>query len=140
MIIDTSAIVAIVLGEPDAPKYADSMASGRSSGLYISAANYMECCIVVDAKAEKSENPALVRHFLDKVFRDFDIQIVPVTKEIVDIARQAFRDFSKVIAKHPAKLNYGDCFSYALAVKTGQPLLWKGDDFTHTGIESALDR
>jgi len=73
----------------------------------------------------------------DEFFKEANISVEPVTLEQARLAREAYRDFGKG-SGHPAKLNFGDCFAYALAKATGEPLLFKGDDFIHTDISSAL--
>jgi ribonuclease VapC len=130
MIVDTSALVALIKGEPTAPACARAIQAADSPR--ISAANAFEAAIVVDAVA----NPVLSRG-LDQLRRELEVAIHPVTAQHVDIARQAYRDYGKG-SGHPAQLNFGDCFAYALAAETGEPLLFVGDDFMHTDIEPAL--
>jgi ribonuclease VapC len=131
LIVDTSAVVAILRGETDADAYLVALSPARAPRM--SAAIYLETCIVVDA----NRDPVLSRR-LDDLLRVARVKVEPVTQEQVDIARIAYRDFGKG-SGHPAGLNFGDCFSYALARATGEPLLFKGDDFSHTDITSALD-
>lgn len=97
----------------------------------MSAASYLEAGIVVDAQGD----PVMSRR-LDDYMQEARIAIEPVTEEQARIARQAYRDFGKG-SGHPAQLNYGDCFAYALAKVTGEPLLFKGDDFVHTDLTAA---
>jgi ribonuclease VapC len=97
----------------------------------MSAANYLEAAIVIDSE----DRPIISRRF-DELIREAAIEIVPVTAAHVRIAREAYRDFGKGRG-HKAQLNFGDCFAYALAYTAGEPLLFTGRDFTHTGIESA---
>ena len=130
MIVDTSALIAVLQGEDDAAKYARALA--RTQGK-LSAASFLECAIVIDRKGR----PEVSRIF-DRWLDEVGVEVVAVTPEQAHIARAAFRDFGRG-SGHRARLNFGDCFSYALAVDTGEALLWKGDDFTHTGIPSALD-
>lgn len=132
MIVDTSALVAILRGEPDADEYLEALNTARAPSM--SAATYLETCIVVDINRE----PVLSRR-LDDLLRVARVEVTPVTREHADIARVAYRDFGRG-SGHPARLNFGDCFSYALARVTGEPLLFKGDDFTHTDVVPALDR
>ncbi|HET8928057.1 MAG TPA: type II toxin-antitoxin system VapC family toxin [Microbacterium sp.] len=129
MIVDASALVAIVLAEPQAPRLLDALATARPAA--ISAATALEVAIVIDAK----NNPVL-SHRLDALLDD--IAIVPVTAEHARIARAAYRDYGRG-SGHGAKLNFGDCFSYALAAETGKALLYVGDDFARTDLDSALD-
>jgi ribonuclease VapC len=132
LIVDTSALIAILRGEPDAARYVEALAS--ASSVRMSAANYVEAAIVVDA----NRDPVLSRR-LDDLLVAAEVSVEPVTKEHADIARAAYRDFGKG-SGHPAGLNFGDCFSYALARASGQPLLFKGEDFSRTDVESALRR
>ena len=97
----------------------------------MSAAGYFEACIVIDGR----RNPALSRR-LDDLLERAGIAIEPVTAEQARIARQAYRDFGKG-SGHKAALNFGDCFAYALSVDKRQPLLFKGDDFRHAGVQAA---
>lgn len=97
----------------------------------MSAANYVEVGIVVDAQ----RNPVASRR-VDDAIAQARIQIVPVTEAQARIARDAYRDFGKG-SGHPARLNYGDCFAYALAKEAGEPLLFKGNDFSKTDVEPA---
>jgi ribonuclease VapC len=88
---------------------------------------------VIDA-----ERDPIVSRELDVVRRELGIAIAPVTATHVDIARQAYRDFGRG-SGHPAKLNFGDCFAYALAIEQDEPLLFIGNDFSHTDVEPALE-
>ena len=130
MIIDTSAVLAILFAEDGAKRYADAMASAEVC--LISAANYLEAGIVVD-----NQIGAAAGRQLDSLISRAEIQVEAVTREHADIARQAYLDFGK--GNHPARLNFGDCFAYALSKTTGQPLLFKGADFAKTDVEIALD-
>jgi ribonuclease VapC len=130
MIIDTSAIIAVLRDEPDAASYARAIADTEDRR--VSAVNFAESAIVIDA----SRDPIATRRF-DDFMAEANISIEPVTEIQARIAREAYRDFGKGSA-HPAKLNFGDCFAYALAKAFGEPLLFKGSDFTHTDVVSAL--
>lgn len=130
MIIDTSAIIAILRDEPEAPSFANAIAGAATRR--ISAVNYVEAGAVIDA----SRDPVASRRF-DDLFRAAGLLIEPVTESQARIAREAYRDFGKG-SGHPAALNFGDCFAYALAKSAGEPLLFKGDDFTRTDLASAL--
>lgn len=130
MIIDTSALIAILRDEFDAEAFAQAI--GTTAHRRLSAANYLETALVIDA----SGDPIASRRF-DDLIKEARISIEPVTEAHARIAREAFRDFGKG-SGHPAKLNFGDCFAYALARATGEPLLFKGDDFNHTDIIPAL--
>lgn len=130
MIIDTSALLAILFTEDDAERYADAIAGAEVR--LTSAANYLEAGIVVD-----SQIGAAGGRQLDTLISRAKIGVEAVTREHADIARQAFLDFGK--GNHPAGLNFGDCFAYALSKATGLPLLFKGDDFARTDVAAALD-
>lgn len=129
MIVDTSALVAILYGEDEAADFARMIQHADISRLSI--ANYLELTIVV----EKQLGPEGTRH-AESFVRRAGILIEPVTVEQGLIARQAFFDFGK--GRHKAQLNFGDCFAYALAKAIDEPLLFKGGDFTHTDVERAL--
>ncbi len=94
----------------------------------ISAANYLEAAIVIDGE----RNSRASANF-DALFARYAVEIVPVTPSQARLARQAYRDFGKG-SGHPAKLNFGDCFAYALALESGEPLLYKGNDFAEAGV------
>jgi ribonuclease VapC len=130
VIVDTSALIAILREEPEAPACAKAIED--ASRRRISAANFVEAAIVIDA----SRDPVASRRFEDLV-REAQLVVEPVTEAQARIARDAYRDFGKG-SGHPARLNFGDCFAYALARATGEPLLFKGDDFVHTDIAPAL--
>jgi ribonuclease VapC len=129
VIVDTSALIAIVRREEDADKYL--MALARAADIRVSAATWLETAVVVDA----ARDPVMSGRF-DDLIREAGMVVDAVTVEHARIARQAYRDFGK--ESHPAGLNFGDCFSYALARATGQPLLFKGDDFTQTDVAVAI--
>ena len=129
MIVDTSALLAILFSESDAERYARAITD--ADACRISAANFVEVAIVVEAQTRASGS----RQF-DAFFRRAGIVIEPVTEEQAHIARQAYADFGK--GRHRAGLNFGDCFAYALAKTTGETLLFKGEDFKKTDIPSAI--
>ncbi|MDE3074228.1 MAG: type II toxin-antitoxin system VapC family toxin, partial [Chloroflexota bacterium] len=130
MIVDTSAIVAILRGETDADVYVQALA--RASAPRMSAGTYVETAIVVDA----NRDPVLSGR-LDELLAVSQLEIEPVSRRHAEIARRAYRDFGKG-SGHPAGLNFGDCFAYAAAKAAGEPLLYKGDDFSQTDVASAL--
>jgi ribonuclease VapC len=130
LIVDTSAVVAILRDEPDADRYVDALAA--ASEPKISAGNYIEAGIIIDL----NRDPVLSRR-LDDLLSTSQVRVEPVTQEHAEIARRAYRDFGKG-SGHPAQLNFGDCFAYALSRATREPLLFKGDDFGHTDLQSAL--
>ena len=129
MIVDTSALIAVLFAEDDADVYAGALDTADSCRM--SAATFLEACIVVDCETRQPASRQL-----DTFIRSVPIIIEPVTEEQAHIARQAYADFGK--ARHKAGLNFGDCFAYALARVTGEPLLFKGNDFRHTDVRSAL--
>jgi len=126
MIIDTSALIAILRAEEDAKSYARAIAD--ASIRRISAVNFVETAVVIDA----SHDPIASRRF-DDFIKTARIAVESVTESQARIARDAYRDFGKG-SGHPAQLNFGDCFAYALAKTLNEPLLFKGEDFTHTDI------
>jgi ribonuclease VapC len=127
MIVDSSALIALLRDEPEAPHFAQALAS-PGEHKRISAANWLEAAIVIDA----ARDPIASRRFDELVARAALI-VEPVTPEQARRAREAYRDFGKG-SGHKAGLNFGDCFAYALASERGEPLLFKGDDFAATGI------
>jgi ribonuclease VapC len=129
VILDSSAVIAILRSEPDAPDFAQAIQA--SSERHISSANYLEVCMVIDG----ARDPVSSRQ-VDEFFLHAKTKIEPVTETHARIARWAYRDFGKG-SGHPAKLNFGDCFAYALAKTSGEPLLFKGDDFGHTDVAAA---
>ncbi|MFI5729116.1 type II toxin-antitoxin system VapC family toxin [Kribbella sp. NPDC051587] len=130
MIIDTSALIAILRAEPDAADFAEAIEAAPSRRM--SAATFLEAAVVIDSQ----RNPVVSRRF-DELVGAAEIQIEPVTEAHARIAREAYRDFGKG-SGHPAGLNFGDCFAYALAQDSGEPLLFKGNDFSQTDLKSAL--
>src|SRR5262249_12165414 len=129
MILDSSAVLAVLFNEENAETYARAIAN--AGDCRISAVNYVEVAIVIEAQAKDSGS----RQF-DTFFRRAGIRIEPVTEEQAELARQAYSDYGK--GRHRAGLNFGDCFAYALAKATGDALLFKGGDFRRTDILSAL--
>jgi ribonuclease VapC len=126
MILDSSALIAILRNEPEASAFTDAIEA--ASVRRISAASFVETAVVVDG----GRNPVLSRRF-DDLLREAQVRIEPVTETQARLAREAYRDFGRG-SGHPAKLNFGDCFAYALARDTGESLLFKGDDFVHTDV------
>jgi ribonuclease VapC len=131
MIVDTSAIIAILKEEDDARLYAQAIANADARRL--SAASYLECGIVLD-----SQRDPIISRGLDELVEEAEFLIESVTERQAHLARQAYADFGKG-SGHRAGLNFGDCLAYALALDLREPLLWKGDDFGHTGVQSALE-
>jgi ribonuclease VapC len=130
VILDSSAIIAILRNEPEAAAMSEAIV--RAGGCSTSAVNYVEAAVVIDGGRSFISS----RRF-DDFFREADITVESVTPEQARIAREAYRDFGK--GRHRAGLNLGDCFAYALAKEKGETLLFKGDDFCHTDIEPAME-
>ena len=128
MILDTSALVAILYGEPQARDFVERIRA--ADVCRISVANHVELSMVVESQL----GPDGTRQ-ADAFLRRASVVIEPVTIEQGDLARQAFLDFGK--GRHKAALNFGDCFAYALARATGEALLFKGNDFALTDIRRA---
>jgi ribonuclease VapC len=129
MIVDSSALIAILKREPEGSVFSATLEAAPDAKM--SAATYLEAAIVID----RLRNPMLSL-LLDDVIERARISIEPLTAAQAKIARQAYRDYGKG-SGHPAKLNFGDCFSYALARDKREPLLYKGDDFVHTDLRPA---
>lgn len=131
MIVDASAILAILLEEDDGDAMEDVLLHQKGSHHAMSPVNYVEAAVKLDGLAGSNKGAEL-----DPLLRGFGIDIVPVTPEQALLAREAYRRYGR--GKHPAKLNLGDCFAYALARARSQPLLFKGDDFRLTDVEAAV--
>jgi ribonuclease VapC len=129
MVIDTSAVIAILLAEEDAERY--TRAIEKAAEPRMSAASYVEAAVVIDNRGD-----VLARREFDRFIRRAGIEVVAVDLEQAEIARQAYRDFGK--GRHPAGLNFGDCFSYALAKLIDEPLLFKGTDFSLTDAKTEI--
>ena len=129
MIVDTSALIAVLFGEPEADSYTRLIHD--ADRCLISTGTFLELSIVI----ERQTGPEVARQ-CDMFFRRAGIVIEPFTVEQAHIARQAFHDFGR--GRHPAGLNFGDCFAYALTKTSGEPLLFKGEDFKRTDIASVL--
>jgi ribonuclease VapC len=130
LIIDTSAVIAVLRKEHDHLRYRQAFA--ESPECRMSTATYLETAIIAD----RDGSPLLSREF-DRVITLMEVELVPVSVQQVQIARAAYRDFGKG-SGHPARLNFGDCFAYALAIERGEPLLYKGGDFSRTDVRDAL--
>lgn len=125
MVIDTSALIAILLDEPER---ADLVAAiGAAGGKYLSVASFVETSIVLHARY----GPEAVRH-LDRFLDRAGIELEPVSVGQGQVARDAYERFGK--GRHAAGLNFGDCFAYALAIERDEPLLFKGEDFARTDV------
>src|SRR5664279_29476 len=129
MVIDSSAIIAILLAELEAEAYANAIALDNVR--ICSAVSFLETSIVIETRRGDA---GLIR--LDLLVAEANIEIVPFSLRDARVARRVYRQFGKGI--NPAGLNFGDCASYALALDTGESLLYKGDDFKKAGIASAI--
>jgi ribonuclease VapC len=129
VILDTSPLIAILAKEPDFERYVDAIS--RASRCRMSAGNFLELSLVIEGQFG-----ADVLRQCDALIRRVDMVIEPVTVDQAHAARQAFHDFGK--GRHPAGLNFGDCFAYGLAKITGEPLLFKGEGFRKTDVVCAL--
>lgn len=129
MIIDASALLAVVLAEPDAPRYATAIANTAERRM--PSVTWFEAAMQVDASGDEFA----VNRF-DDFIRDFAIRIIPFTAEHARHARVGRRLYGR--RQHPARLNFGDCMVYGVAKAEREPLLFKGNDFTQTDIEPAL--
>jgi len=129
VIIDSSAVLAIFLQESDGRRYLRAVLEAEPRRMSVS--NWLEATMVVDRRGN-----AVAANWLEDFMRNAQIELMPVSLSQASIARQAWRTFGRGI--HPARLNYGDCFAYALAKETREPLLFKGNDFAQTDVEPAL--
>ena len=128
MVIDTSALLAILQDEPARRRFNERIESDPRR--LLSAATLLETGIVLECRGGEAAGREL-----DLLLHRARIEVVPVDSDQVEIARAAFRLYGK--GRHPAALNFGDCFSYALAMATGEPLLFKGEDFARTDVAPA---
>jgi ribonuclease VapC len=129
IVIDTSAIVAILRAEPDASRFAEVI--GEAERCFFSAVGFLEASMV-----RIGRGPAQLGDDLENLVRELAIELVPFDQHQARLSRDAFVRFGK--GRHPAGLNFGDCISYALARSRGLPLLFKGEDFVKTDIMAAL--
>jgi ribonuclease VapC len=130
MVIDTSALIAIMTGEPGAERYEDAIDRDRKR--LMSVASILEATIVLENRFGHAGPGEL-----DGLLRRLPIDAVAVDGDQLEWARYALRTYGR--GRHPAALNFGDCFSYALAKTTGEPLLYKGSGFSKTDVRTALD-
>jgi len=125
IIVDASALIAICFDEPDAEQFATALANANERR--ISAVNYLEAAIRIDR-----EDSTITSQKFEALIKHLKIRIEPVTAEQTHLARTAYAQYGKGV--HPAALNFGDCFAYALSKHTRMPLLFKGNDFSQTDI------
>jgi ribonuclease VapC len=130
VIVDTSAIVAIARGETGAEALKDALVHSPSSRM--SAPSYVELCAVM----QRQDRPEIGR-MVDRLLGNYGIRIAAFDADQARVAAQAYRDYGRG-SGHPARLDLGDSYSYALAHVTGELLLFRGDDFTHTDVRPAL--
>lgn len=130
MIVDTSALIAILEGEPGSMRLLSALAAA-SPAPRMSAASWVEAGIVADARSARHGER------LDRVIEELGIEIVPVTVRQAEVARLAYQRFGRGSGS-PARVNYGDCFSYALSTTEGRPLLFVGSDFGQTDVAPVL--
>jgi ribonuclease VapC len=131
VIIDSSAVLAILFAEVDAAAYARAIEAAQVRR--VSAGNWLETALRVDQGGD-----AVASNAFDDFVRTAQVSVEAVTATQAELARRAYRAYGKGTG-HPARLNFGDCFAYALAKESGEPLLFKGDDFANTDIKAALD-
>ena len=129
MIVDTSALIAIAWDEPERGRFEDAMEADPVR--LVSAASVLEGAIVMMRRAGRAAAPEAVARF-HELLDQLGLRIEPVTVGQIRIAETAYSRFGKGL--HPAGLNFGDCFAYALAKEAGEPILFKGDDFAHTDL------
>lgn len=129
MIVDSSALIAILFKENEAPAFASAMRDASSRA--IAAPTVVEAALVVEGRS----GPAMGAE-LDDLLGTMDAEVVPFTAEHAALAREAWRRYGK--GRHPAGLNLGDCFAYALAKARNEPLLFKGEDFAQTDVKAAI--
>ena len=131
MIVDASAILAIMLEEDDGDVFEDALLLAPQRHHVMSPVNYLEAAARLDGLKGTRKGAEL-----DTVLTEFGIDLVQITPRQAMLAREAYQRYGK--GNHPAKLNLGDCFAYALAKARSEPLLFKGDDFSQTDVEAAL--
>ena len=129
MIVDASAILAIVFDEPEADRFNRAI-SDELEDLLMSPVNFIEAAVQADQRGEGTSKA------FDEIVRVSAIKVADITEQQARIAREAYQRFGK--GNHPAKLNLGDCFAYALSKARNEPLLFKGDDFRQTDVEAAI--
>ena len=129
MIVDTSAIIAIVRREPEGSAFFERVLEASRPAM--SAATFVEASLVIEGRGGRQAGADL-----DSFFAAAGIEVVAVTSDTARLAREAWRVWGK--GNHPARLNFGDCFAYALARERGEPLLFKGEDFARTDVRRAL--
>jgi ribonuclease VapC len=130
VVIDTSAVIAILLGEWEAPRFEEAIEADPVR--LLSAASLLEAGLVIEARFGEAGGREL-----DLLLHAAAVEVVAVNREQAELGRLAWRRYGK--GRHPASLNYGDCFAYALSRHSGEPLLFKGADFPLTDVRPALE-
>jgi len=130
LIVDASALLAMLLKEADAERFAEAVAQARQCR--IGAPTWVEAAMVIDPRGDREALAAF-----ETFAKRYRLRVEPFTAEHAALARQAWRDYGRG-SGHPAKLNFGDCLAYGFAKGEHEPLLFKGNDFVHTDIEPAL--
>lgn len=129
MIVDTSALISILAREVDAARFETVLAEAAT--IRLSAATMLEATVVLEGRGAKNGGERL-----DRLLSELGVEICPVTEQSARLAQDGWRRYGK--GRHPAKLNFGDCFAYALAIERDEPLLFKGGDFALTDVKKAL--
>ena len=129
MILDTSAILAILKSEPEASRFSDALSGAER--IAIAAPTLVELGMVAESRAGETVRPRI-----DRLLQSMKVEVVPFTADHAAVALDGWRRYGK--GRHPAGLNLGDCFAYALAKARGEPLLFKGDDFARTDVKAAI--
>lgn len=129
MVLDTSALLVMLLGEAEAPAFRSLFVEDPVR--LVSAANLLETAIVIESRLGEAGGREL-----DLLVHRTGLEIVAVSADQVEVAREAFRQYGK--GRHPAGLNFGDCFAYALSKTSGEALLFKGEDFSKTDVRNAV--
>lgn len=133
MIVDSSALMAIILNESEGADFADLLLTDRFSRM--AAGTWIELAAVLSRRVDHAE----LFPILDGIVENLHLEIAPMTVAQSEIGHRAYREFGRG-TQHPAQLNFGDCFPYALAIAMDEPLLFKGDDFVHTDVMQAVPR
>ena len=131
MVIDSSALIALLLGEPEADEFTRAIA--LATVRRVSAASYLETGIVMITRTGSN-----ARDILNRLIDELSLEIIPFSHELAELALGAYHRFGRR-SGHPAQLNFGDCFTYALAAQTGEPVLFKGNDFSRTDLALVIN-
>jgi ribonuclease VapC len=132
MIVDTSALMAIIMDEPEGDHFVDLLIDSDRN--WISGGSWIEVAAVMTRRDPQGE---VLYPILEKIVAKARLGVAPITAAQAQIGHEAYRRYGTGTG-HPARLNFGDCFAYALAIDSGEPLLFKGDDFIHTDVARAF--